>query len=57
MKKMLLVFAHPDDESFTTGGMVSKYSENGWEIDLCCVTNGERGQTGTYENLSENDFA
>lgn len=38
---MLLVFAHPDDESFSVGGTVAKYSHDGWKVDLVCVTNGE----------------
>lgn len=41
MKKMLLVFAHPDDESFAAGGTVAKYARNGWRVELVCVTNGE----------------
>ncbi|MEK7119429.1 MAG: PIG-L family deacetylase, partial [Patescibacteria group bacterium] len=31
MKKLLLVFAHPDDESFSCGGTVAKYVKAGWE--------------------------
>jgi len=38
---MLLVFAHPHDESFSVGGTVAKYSHDGWKVDLVCVTNGE----------------
>jgi len=41
MKKMLLVFAHPDDESFDAGGTVAKYAALGWHVELICVTNGE----------------
>lgn len=42
MKTMLLVFAHPDDESFTAGGTVAKYAKTGWKIHLVCATNGEQ---------------
>jgi LmbE family N-acetylglucosaminyl deacetylase len=49
MKKMLLVFAHPDDESFSTGGTVAKYVKAGWSVDLICATRGEAGQSGTYK--------
>lgn len=46
MKKILLVFAHPDDESITVGGTVAKYVKAGWTVDLLCATNGEEGQSG-----------
>lgn len=39
MKKMLLVFAHPVDESFAVGGTVAKYVKAGWQADLVCATN------------------
>ena len=48
MKKILLVFAHPDDESFTTAGTVAKYVKAGWEVDLVCATRGEKGEVGLY---------
>ena len=51
MKKLLLVFAHPDDESFSCGGTVAKYVKAGWEADLLCATRGERGETGPYGKL------
>lgn len=38
---MLLVFAHPDDESFDAGGTVAKYTGDGWHVELICVTDGE----------------
>jgi len=44
MKKMLLSFAHPDDESFLTGGTIAKYAKNGWEIRLIVATDGENGE-------------
>lgn len=53
MKKLLLVFAHPDDESFSCGGTAAKYTEAGWEVDLICATRGEKGNGGTMGDLSE----
>lgn len=50
MKRMLLVFAHPDDESFTCGGLVPKYVARGWHVDLVCATRGERGASGPYQH-------
>ena len=40
---ILLVFAHPDDESFGLAGTVSKYSHQEVPVDLICATRGEKG--------------
>ncbi len=42
-KKVLVVTAHPDDESFLAGGTVWKLSESGSEVHLLCATKGEKG--------------
>ena len=34
---MVLVFAHPDDESVYTGATVAKYVKAGWQVDLICA--------------------
>jgi len=52
MKRMLLVFAHPDDESFAVGGTVAKYVRAGWQADLICATLGEAGSKGPYANAT-----
>ena len=44
MHKILLVMAHPDDESFLPGGTIAKYASEGVEIHLLCATRGENGQ-------------
>lgn len=43
MKKLLCIFAHPDDESFYAGGTIIKYVKAGWTVDLICATKGEKG--------------
>lgn len=43
MKKILAVFAHPDDEAFGPGGTLAKYASEGVEIHLLCATRGEAG--------------
>lgn len=43
MKKLLCIFAHPDDESFAAGGTIAKYVKAGWTVDLICATKGEKG--------------
>lgn len=52
MKKMLLICAHPDDETISCGGTIAKYSRAGWQVDLICATSGEAGSHGPYTNIS-----
>jgi LmbE family N-acetylglucosaminyl deacetylase len=47
--KLLVVFAHPDDESMGMGGTLAKYSAEGVETYLVCATRGERGWFGPEE--------
>lgn len=54
MKSLLLVVAHPDDESFTMAGTAAKYREAGWTVRVICATGGEAGTRGPYETTSEN---
>ena len=42
---LLLVFAHPDDESFGVGGAAAVYAAAGVPVHLACATKGERGTT------------
>src|SRR5690606_818398 len=42
----LLVFAHPDDETFTCGGSIARYADRkDTRIVLYCATRGEAGKT------------
>lgn len=43
-RKLLAVFAHPDDESFICGGTLAKYAAMGVEITLVSATRGEMGR-------------
>ncbi len=52
MKRILVVAAHPDDESFWCGGTIAKYTDEGWQVDLICATRGEAGLTGPKTNLA-----
>lgn len=47
--KLLVVFAHPDDESMRMGGALAKYAAEGVEVYLICATRGERGWFGPEE--------
>ena len=40
---ILAVFAHPDDESFLAGGTLAHYAFSGVEVELLCLTHGEKG--------------
>jgi len=40
---ILLVFAHPDDESSSVAGTIAKYTQRGVSVDLICATRGEKG--------------
>ena len=40
---LLIVHAHPDDESISTGGVLAKYSDNGVRTVLTYCTRGEAG--------------
>jgi N-acetylglucosamine malate deacetylase 2 len=42
-KSILMVFAHPDDESFGCAGTIAKYTKQGIRVDLICATRGEKG--------------
>ncbi len=45
-KRMLAIFAHPEDESFAAGGMLAKYAREGVRVVLLCLTKGEAGIPG-----------
>jgi len=40
---ILLIFAHPDDESSSVAGTTAKYTQRGISVDLICATRGENG--------------
>lgn len=44
--RMLVVLAHPDDESFAVGGTLAKYAHEGIQVILLCATRGEAGISG-----------
>lgn len=47
--RLLLVFAHPDDESMGMGGTIAKYAAEGVETYLVCASRGEKGWCGPEE--------
>jgi len=47
--KLLVSFAHPDDESMGMGGTLAKYAAQGVETFCLCASRGERGWCGPEE--------
>lgn len=43
-RRILAVFPHPDDESYTAAGTLAQAAAAGVEVHLLCATHGERGQ-------------
>ena len=52
---MLVVVAHPDDETFGCGSVIAHAAIRGVEVTVCCATRGEAGvdATGTTSSSSE----
>lgn len=44
--KVLFIFAHPDDETFSSGGTIARLSQKGVQVKLICATKGEAGTVG-----------
>jgi N-acetyl-1-D-myo-inositol-2-amino-2-deoxy-alpha-D-glucopyranoside deacetylase len=43
-RRLLLVHAHPDDETISTGGTIAKYAAEGTEVFVVTCTLGEEGE-------------
>ena len=43
MKTLLVIFAHPDDESHGPGATLAKYAAEGVQVHYLCATRGEAG--------------
>ncbi|MGI8825233.1 MAG: PIG-L deacetylase family protein [Chloroflexota bacterium] len=42
--RLCAIFAHPDDESFSSGGTLARYSAAGIQVTLVTATSGEAGE-------------
>jgi LmbE family N-acetylglucosaminyl deacetylase len=45
MRAITAVFAHPDDETFATGGTLAKYTDEGVRCSLYAATDGDAGRS------------
>jgi LmbE family N-acetylglucosaminyl deacetylase len=45
--RALAIVAHPDDLEFPAGGTVAGWVDQGWQVSLCVVTDGQRGTAGS----------
>lgn len=54
---LLLVLAHPDDESMGTGGIILRHTRNGVAANLICATYGEAGWMGKPPGAKQEDLA
>lgn len=57
-KRVLISYAHPDDESFGNGGLIAKYVAEGADVYLICATDGDVGtipeeMEGLYDSVRE----
>ena len=50
-RRLLVVHAHPDDETLWTGGMIARYASAGVAVTLVTCTLGEQGEVLTEELL------
>lgn len=55
--KVLMVFAHPDDETFATGGTIALFTKQGIETQVISATTGQAGQTGEYGDISKDELS
>jgi LmbE family N-acetylglucosaminyl deacetylase len=56
--RLMAIFAHPDDESFTMAGTMARATRRGSPVALVCATRGEEGKIAdpslaTQENLGQ----
>jgi len=49
---VLVIFPHPDDESFSSAGTLARYIDNGVPVTYACLTLGQMGR-----NLGNPPFA
>ena len=51
MKKILVVCAHPDDETLGLGGTIAKHSQNGDQVFVVIFADGESARSNSKKNI------
>jgi LmbE family N-acetylglucosaminyl deacetylase len=54
---LLVVMAHPDDESMACGGLILRHTRAGVPVSLICATRGEAGWSGKPFGAKQEDLA
>ena len=57
MKRLLCVFAHPDDECLGPGGSIAQCAIDGGEVFITTFTAGEAGSIGISKTLAREELA
>jgi LmbE family N-acetylglucosaminyl deacetylase len=57
MPRMLVVVAHPDDETFGTGSCIAFAAASGVDVTVCCATRGEAGEDTSGTTRSPDELA
>jgi LmbE family N-acetylglucosaminyl deacetylase len=56
-RRIACVYAHPDDETFLTGGIIAKYASAGIGTNLYCATSGDAGKSSGVPVSSREELA
>ncbi len=55
-RRLLFIFAHPDDESFAVGGIARACADEGGEVALVTATRGDAGRAGEPSICSRSEL-
>lgn len=56
-RSLLVIVAHPDDESFGCGALISGAARQGARVTVCCASRGELGEDATGRYPTTTDLA
>ena len=52
-RRVLAIFAHPDDVDFGAAGTVARWVKEGWDVRYVCVTRGQKGAWDAHMDVDE----